>query len=51
MTLAELADRVGVSIVDLSILKNDRQGGPLLDPDRHLRRPGCHPGDVLDLSD
>jgi putative transcriptional regulator len=51
MTLTELADRVGVSIVNLSILKNDRQGGPLLDPDRHLRRPGCHPGDVLDLSD
>ena len=50
MTLTELADRVGISVVNLSILKNDRA--------RSIRFStltavcdalGCQPGDLLSV--
>jgi putative transcriptional regulator len=51
MTLTELADRVGISVVNLSILKNDRA--------RSIRFStltavcdalGCQPGDLLTVT-
>ncbi|MEV6873013.1 helix-turn-helix transcriptional regulator [Amycolatopsis sp. NPDC051128] len=48
MTLAELAQRVGVTVVNLSILKNDRakaiRFGTLSAICREL---DCQPGDIL----
>ena len=51
MTLTELAERVGISVVNLSILKNDRA--------RSIRFStltavcdalGCQPGDLLSVT-
>ena len=51
MTLTELAERVGISVVNLSILKNDRA--------RSIRFStltavcdalGCQPGDLLEVA-
>lgn len=51
MTLNELAARVGVTVVNLSVLKNDRAKAvrfPSLT--RICEVLGCQPGDVLSLA-
>ena len=49
MSLTELADRVGVTIANLSILKTVQGSrGAVLDPGRPLcRELQCQPGDIL----
>ena len=52
MTLTEFAERVGVSIVNLSILKNNRAKAVRFSTLTAICEVlGCRPGDVLDLSD
>ena len=52
MTLTELAERVGVSIVNLSVLKNNRAKAVRFSTLTAICEVlGCRPGDVLDLSD
>lgn len=52
MTLAELAERVGVTVVNLSVLKNDRAKAirftTLTAICRELR---CQPGDLFSVQD
>ncbi len=51
MTLTELAQRVGVSVVNLSILKNDRARAIRFSTLTAICDAlGCQPGDVLVLS-
>lgn len=48
MTLAELARRVGVTVVNLSVLKNDRARAVRFSTlSAVCRELGCQPGDVL----
>ena len=48
MTLAELAHRVGVTVVNLSILKNDRARAIRFSTLSAIcRELGCQPGDIL----
>ncbi|HEY8482933.1 MAG TPA: helix-turn-helix transcriptional regulator [Spirillospora sp.] len=48
MTLAELAERVGVTVVNLSILKNDRAKAIRFSTLSALcRELDCQPGDLL----
>ena len=48
MTLTELADRVGVTIVNLSVLKNDRAKAVRFSTLTALcRELTCQPGDLL----
>lgn len=48
MTLTELADRVGVTVVNLSILKNGRAKAIRFSTLTALcRELGCQPGDLL----
>ncbi|MFE9106430.1 helix-turn-helix domain-containing protein [Actinomadura geliboluensis] len=48
MTLAELAERVGVTVVNLSILKNDRAKAIRFTTLSAIcRELGCQPGDLL----
>ncbi|WP_433177044.1 helix-turn-helix domain-containing protein [Actinoallomurus sp. CA-150999] len=48
MTLAELAERVGVTVVNLSILKNDRAKAIRFTTLSAIcRELGCQPGDIL----
>jgi putative transcriptional regulator len=48
MTLTELAERVGVSIVNLSVLKNDRARAVRFSTLTALcRELDCQPGDLL----
>ncbi|AWS44244.1 helix-turn-helix transcriptional regulator [Streptosporangium sp. 'caverna'] len=48
MTLTELADRVGVTIVNLSILKNGRARAIRFSTlSAVCRELGCQPGDLL----
>jgi len=48
MTLTELADRIGMTLANLSILKTGKaRGDPLLDARGHLRRRSLQPGDLL----
>jgi putative transcriptional regulator len=48
MTLAELAQRVGVTVVNLSILKNDRAKAIRFTTLSAIcRELGCQPGDIL----
>jgi putative transcriptional regulator len=50
MTLVEVSSRVGVTVVNLSILKNGRARGDSLQHTHcHLRRPRLHPGELLRL--
>ncbi len=50
MTLTELADRVGVSIVNLSVLKNDRAKAVRFSTLTAICEVlECQPGDVLRL--
>jgi len=50
MTLAELAHRVGVTVVNLSVLKNDRAKAVRFSTlTRICEVLGCQPGDVLSL--
>lgn len=52
MTLTELADRVGVTVVNLSILKNGRARAVRFSTLTNICRVlGCQPGDVLSVSD
>ncbi len=52
MTLAELAKRVEVSIVNLSILKNNRaKAARFSTPTAICETLDCRPGDVPDLAD
>ena len=51
MTLTELADRVGVSVVNLSILKNDRARAVRFSTLTAICDAlDCRPGDVLGLA-
>lgn len=51
MTLAELADRVGVSVVNLSVLKNNRARAVRFSTLTALCEAlDCRPGDILDLA-
>lgn len=48
MTLTELADRVGVTVVNLSVLKNGRAKAIRFSTLTALcRELGCQPGDLL----
>ncbi|MCY7373782.1 MAG: helix-turn-helix transcriptional regulator [Spirochaetaceae bacterium] len=48
MTLTELADRVGVTIVNLSVLKNDRAKAVRFSTLSAIcRELDCQPGDLL----
>ena len=52
MTLTELAERVGVSIVNLSVLKNNRAKAVRFSTLTAICEVlGCRPGDVLDLAE
>jgi putative transcriptional regulator len=52
MTLTELAEQVGVSIVNLSVLKNNRAKAVRFSTLTAICDVlGCRPGDVLNLSD
>ena len=51
MTLAELAHRVGVTVVNLSVLKNDRAKAVRFSTlTRICEVMNCQPGDVLSLA-
>jgi putative transcriptional regulator len=51
MTLAELAGRVGVSVVNLSVLKNNRARAVRFSTLTALCEAlDCRPGDLLDLA-
>jgi putative transcriptional regulator len=51
MTLAELADRVGVSVVNLSVLKNNRARAVRFSTLTALCDAlDCRPGDLFDLA-
>jgi len=51
MTLTALADGVGVTVVNLSILKNDRAKAVRFSTlTRICEVLGCHPGDVFSLA-
>ena len=48
MTLTELAERVGITPVNLSILKNNRARAIRFSTlDASCRELGCQPGDIL----
>lgn len=50
MTLTELADRVGVTVVNLSVLKNGRAKAIRFSTlTRICHVLGCQPGDVLSV--
>lgn len=50
MTLTELAERVGVTVVNLSILKNGRAKAIRFSTlTRLCRELGCQPGDLLSV--
>jgi putative transcriptional regulator len=52
MTLAELAARVGVTVVNLSVLKNDRAKAIRFSTLSAIcRELGCQPGDLLGYHD
>lgn len=52
MTLAELAQRVGVTVVNLSILKNDRAKAIRFSTLSAIcRELDCQPGDILTFDD
>ncbi len=51
MTLADLAQRVGVTVVNLSVLKNDRAKAVRFSTlTRICEVLNCQPGDVLSLA-
>lgn len=50
MTLTELADRVGITVVNLSILKNGRARAVRFSTLTAICRAlGCQPGDILSV--
>ncbi|MFE9393590.1 helix-turn-helix domain-containing protein [Streptomyces sp. NPDC006784] len=50
MTLSELADRVGVTVVNLSVLKNDRAKAIRFSTLTAIcRELNCQPGDLLSV--
>jgi len=52
MTLAELADQVGVTVVNLSILKNGRAKAIRFSTLTNICRAlNCQPGDILTVQD
>ncbi|MFF4799827.1 helix-turn-helix domain-containing protein [Streptomyces sp. NPDC001351] len=52
MTLSELAARVGVTVVNLSVLKNDRAKAIRFSTLGAIcRELGCQPGDLLSYCD
>jgi putative transcriptional regulator len=51
MTLTELADRVGVSVVNLSVLKNDRARAVRFSTLTAICDAlGCQPGDIFSVA-
>lgn len=51
MTLTELADKVGVTVVNLSVLKNDRARAVRFSTLTAICDVlGCQPGDVLQVA-
>ena len=51
MTLTELADRVGMSVVNLSVLKNDRARAVRFSTLTAICDAlGCQPGDVFSVA-
>jgi putative transcriptional regulator len=52
MTLTELADRVGITVVNLSILKNGRAKAVRFNTLTAICDAlGCQPGDIITVSD
>lgn len=52
MTLTELADRVGITVANLSILKTGKARAVRFSTlEAICRELGCQPGDVLGFSD
>lgn len=52
MTLTELADRVGITVVNLSILKNNRARAiRFATLEAICRELDCEPGDLIKLSE
>jgi putative transcriptional regulator len=52
MTLTELSRRIGISVTNLSLLKTGKvRGIRFATLDAICRELGCHPGDLLTLSD
>ena len=50
MTLTELADRVGITIVNLSVLKSNRARAVRFSTlDALCTELGCQPGDILEF--
>ena len=50
MSLTELSDRVGITMANLSILKNGRAKAVRFETlDRICRILGCQPGDILEF--
>ena len=52
MSLTELSEKVGLSIVNLSILKTGKAKGVRFDTLESICKVlGCKPGDIIDISD
>ena len=52
MSVTELSERVGITMANISILKNGRAKAIKVDTlDKICRALGCQPGDILELRD
>ena len=52
MSVTELSERVGITMANISILKNGRAKAIKVDTlDKICRALGCQPGDILEWSD
>ena len=52
MTLTELSERVGITVANLSILKNGRARAVRFETlDAICRELGCHPGEILEYKE
>ena len=52
MSLTELAERVGISMTNLSLLKTGKVKGVRFDTlEAICRELNCKPGDILDITD
>ena len=52
MSLTELADRVGITLANLSVLKTGKAKAVRFSTlDAHCRALGCQPGDILEFTE
>lgn len=52
MSVTELSERVGITMANISILKNGKAKAIKVDTlDKVCRALGCQPGDILELRD